>query len=410
MAGDENQTQVVPALNQLIKAINDQVLTANCGGGANITLTCGCGGGSDPPSDGGSEGGSPPSGGWDDTDDPPGSGGYIDRKCKVANITYDDFVLLLEKFEDINLEGLIELGLALSTEVIAAAILFVSSGPIGFSLAVIGAVIALALVFFAQSVNISGLISIFEANQSDIVCIFYNATDAGQAVDDFKGYMSSAGTNAAQDLLINAILTVAATNALFFQNTSVAGQQLEARLDGYTAPIDCGSACSACGSGTPCQRTWQFAAGLDGWTWEEYSSPGATGTGSWAATGELRADLVGAGANQYAWVIWSLDLSGLEVCSAVDDTFSVDIRVANNPNGVYDLYCIYDDATYDSFVGQVITNTSYETYVLVLTTSKPIVELQVINRLSLGGAGGSFDFEMYIDNVDLDLATSIDCP
>jgi hypothetical protein len=223
-------------------AIENQEITSICSPDVNVEVNCGsggCSGGCDnPPSQPGTEGGTPPEN-W--TDPPENEDPEFDRKCRVSNMMYDGLYQVINQFNKNDLEDIITtLGVGAGVGIIAAALAIVT-GPVGFGLAVLGVVTAIALTFIGQSIDLYELLTILDTNHQSLVCALYNSTDAQSAIDDFVQVLTDGGANTAQTNLIRAIFIIDSANTLFFTPDNSNGDKLEADLDGYISAIDCTS-------------------------------------------------------------------------------------------------------------------------------------------------------------------------
>jgi hypothetical protein len=224
----------------IVEAIENLELVSNCAPDVNLScspdviVNVGASGegGIKLPSDPGTEGETPPTG-WEE---PPET--TYDRKCRLANMFYDDLVQVLTDFDKYHVVETITLAPAVAIEVITAVLLL--TGVIGLGIAIIGAVAGLILALAKELCDIPQLIEILEDNKEDLICTLYNSTDTLQAIEDFKQVLTDGGANTEQIGLVSAIFSVEAANALYFRLTGANGDALEAKLDGYEGSVGCG--------------------------------------------------------------------------------------------------------------------------------------------------------------------------
>lgn len=186
-----------------------------------------------PPTDGIVEGDPPPTG-FDDYDV-----GVVDRKCKLANMYFDDF---REATYLLNVNGIDDLGaLAIGsmTALLGMILGMLASGPIGWGLGALGAIAGLIAYFLIESVDLLSLIGILDANREELVCSLYEATTPEVGKDAFKAILAANGADAAQLAYIDVVNMTVALEVLFFKPDGTYGDDIEARLDGFVAFIDC---------------------------------------------------------------------------------------------------------------------------------------------------------------------------
>lgn len=199
-----------------------------------IVVNCATQGtGEEPPSSIGYEGEDPPSG-WEE----PSEIEY--RKCKVANMIWDNVYFLVDEFDKNNVVGLAELGGGLAIALIIAVLALALAGPILVAIAIVGVISTWALALFADNIDLPGLKAILTSYQTELVCSLYTSSNAAAAREAFKATLAASGANSAQVALADAFLINDVTNSLFFRREDSYGDALEAALDGYTGTIDCG--------------------------------------------------------------------------------------------------------------------------------------------------------------------------
>lgn len=254
MSGSTTNTNILNAINEVIKALNDLTLTCSptvnvSSSAPSVVVNCSCGGGGSttsdppfiPPDVNPIEGGTPPSGFEQPTE--------IDsRKCKAANYLYDGTLEVLTKFSVYGVEDYINLGIGYLITMIAFLIsaLAALGGAIGSFAAYLsgiggGSVIASTL--SAQGTSISALITVWEEKHNEIVCALYNATAARPAIDAVSDVLSNAGLSSVNVAVFKAIFTVEVATILFFK-PAMKGVTIEQDLDGYEVTVSC----TACGA------------------------------------------------------------------------------------------------------------------------------------------------------------------
>ena len=263
MSGSTSSTNILNAINQVIKALNDLAtevnvpdlsgveqaisdLTLTCSPTVNVSSTapsvvvyCSCGGGSNtsdppfiPPDIDPEEGGTPPTGFDEPTE--------IDsRKCKAANYLYDGTLEVLDKFDILNIEALLAVGFGIMAGAIATLLAGVVSGLGAFLLGVFGGVDSVVTALTYQGVNISSLKTVWEDKHNEIICALYNATASRPAIDAVSEVLSDAGLSSANIAVFKSIFTVEVATILFFK-PAMKGVTIEQDLDGYEVTVDCG--------------------------------------------------------------------------------------------------------------------------------------------------------------------------
>lgn len=277
MPGDINNTDILNSNNQLIKAVNDLelaiqdlVLTSTCSPtintscpAPNVYVTCQCDSGTQPPMDPGTEGETAPDG----YEDPPTPG--YDRKCRVANLFYDEVYYIIDQFEIYGVETIISVFVGTAAALIGNILL--ATVLVGYSVFSLVGGIPGIIIALMTSVDLTSLKTILSNNKEDLICALYNSTDAVSAIADFKHVLQDNGANSAQMVLIDSIVTVMAANVLYFKLTGSQGNSVEAALDGYTGTVDCAVCGTTWGAFTLNNGTLvsgSLAAGTTGFTLE----------------------------------------------------------------------------------------------------------------------------------------------
>jgi hypothetical protein len=242
MAGDINNDDILTALNQMVKALNDISLKSS--GGSGGSTGCGCPGGTDPPTGPGSEGGEPPDG-WDGT----GLEGseYNTRKCKAANLTHEWVKEVVTRFTTGDVEGIAP-GLGGTWALLIGFLTSLLAGLyFVWAVAIIGWLSAMATVIINNTIGFGDLLTILGDNDEDLVCALYTATSSGEARANYIDVAETGGANAAQILFLQAVLSLDdILNTLFFDPTDDdRNSELSALIGGYAGGVDC-SLCTIC--------------------------------------------------------------------------------------------------------------------------------------------------------------------
>jgi len=240
MAGLTNSENILLALNQAVKAINDLIL----GGGEttvnvaapnvtinpHYTINCGCGGGgTTPPQTPGEEGGDPPPG----TSEPDP---IDDRKCKVSNILIQELIAYTDNMAALNLFSWSLDYLTLGNILNSLAGGF-TNGLLSLTFQVGGWLTNLQNLIFSGGFGAS-IPATLSSNQEAMVCALYNSTNV---VDAKSEVVTASGLTGADASYLETVLSTEALNMLFF---SLPGS--EAIISSYTGAADC----SECGPAT----------------------------------------------------------------------------------------------------------------------------------------------------------------
>jgi hypothetical protein len=243
MAGSTDNTDLLKALNQAVKAINDLVL----GGGTtvieapdvtvrpNITINCSCG------NTGGSKLEDPP---VNETDPPPV--GYepdpnIDeRKCKAANYIYYLIYKFLTRAKLEDWDDMSGLAIVIPATLVGALLGVSLGGPLG---AIVGATIGIAAALISGvAIQLDDIIYVMDDKKPDLICAFYNAGDTTAAKNDFLSVLSSGGLNSVElQAFMSYFLYSDVLKLLFYGVDWVS----ESELAAYTGS----EGCDGCGGG-----------------------------------------------------------------------------------------------------------------------------------------------------------------
>ncbi len=196
----------------------------------------------------------PPTAGIDEDDPPPaGFDDYdpviSDRKCKLANMYFDDLHQVTTLLEANGIDDIGALALGSMTALLGLLLGVIATGPVGWGLGALGAIAGVISFFLLESVDLEDLLLILNAEQEDLVCSLYEATTPAGGLVAFKAVLAAGGANAAQLAYFDAVNMVVALEVLFFKPDGSYGDDIETRLDGFVGAIDC----SACG-GAPSEE------------------------------------------------------------------------------------------------------------------------------------------------------------
>lgn len=178
-------------------------------------------------------------------DDPPPDGyeewdpGIDDRKCKLANMIFDDILNITEILIANDVENIAGLGAGAMGALLGMVLAVLLSGPLAWGLAALGAIAGLIAFFLLQSVNLGTLEDLLTDNQEDLVCALYISTSSQGGLDAFKDVLSVAGANAAMLAYLDALQMLSGMAVLYFQPEGAMGVEINQRLDGYPMTIDC---------------------------------------------------------------------------------------------------------------------------------------------------------------------------
>lgn len=272
-----------------------------------------------------------PTGGVVEADPPPD--GYSEwsvaideRKCKLANMTFDDIVQVTEVLIANDVENIASLGVGALSSLLGMALVVLVSGPIAWGLAALGAISGVIAFFLLQSVNLGTLLTLLNANQEDLVCALYTSEDTDTALADFKAILSVAGANAAMLAYLDAIQMLNSLAVIYFQPDGAMGELIEQRLDGFVSTIDCATCVIPIGP-----LDWKIAdSGWFGWT----SATGSLGSGIVDQDGDDFAiqTVPAVTPNPNGHVI-ALVVNQFEQAPATCNTHGGQLRIVSSPGG-----------------------------------------------------------------------------
>lgn len=265
-------------------------------------------------------------------DDPPPDGyeewdpGIDDRKCKLANMIFNDIYNVTEILIANDVENIAGLGAGAMGALLGMVLAVLLSGPLAWGLAALGAIAGLIAFFLLQSVALDTLLGLLAANQEDLVCILYNSTNSQEALDDFQVLLSTAGANAAMLAYLDALQMLSGMAVLYFQPEGAMGVEINQRLDGYPMTIDCAVCPLVFGP-----LEWRITPGPL-WTWNTAS--GHLGSGVVLNDGsafQITSEVATAG--NPGWAVISLIVEAYNLDASVCPAESGVLRIQSSPGG-----------------------------------------------------------------------------
>lgn len=245
MAGSTNNTDLLKALNQAVKAINDLVLggdtvvveAPNVTVRPNITVNCNCGcgggGGTKLPDSPVSEGDTPPEGYEPDPN--------IDqRKCKAANYIYDKIYETVQALNRAHSDT-IQNALLAGWMALAGALVGSYFPVIG---TVAGAVAGIAIAIFT-TVDAGYILDAMNNRKDDIICGLYNAGDTEAAKSSFLDILADEGVTGVAYYEFMGFFLIADVLKVLFQAVDWVS---EATIGAYAGGSE---GCGGCGETTP---------------------------------------------------------------------------------------------------------------------------------------------------------------
>jgi hypothetical protein len=230
MTGEIDSSDLLAALNQQVKAVNDLcgclAVTVNVSSTFNVGITI--------EQDPGTEGGSPPAGAG-----PPDP--ITDRKCLITEILYDDIETIITNLKDnplsISLFDLIELGIALAP--------YINQGTlyVGETLQGIWGWLvdfAVTMQLNLQLLDFTDMLAKWQANKNQLICDMYDSTSPS-AVRTAMTTTLAALSSAEISLITDTWLTNDVLNTLYF---SVGNS--ESIISAFTGTLDCEAICNPC--------------------------------------------------------------------------------------------------------------------------------------------------------------------
>lgn len=178
-------------------------------------------------------------------EDPPPEGygtwdpGIDDRKCKLANMMYDDIYSVTQSLYDNDVQEVAGLGVGSLTALFGLIAAMLVSGPLSWGLAALGAIAGAIAFFLLQTVDLFQLLVIMLANQEDLVCELYESTSSQEALDGFKAVLTAGGASVPMLAYLDALQMLNGLVVLFFDPEGAMGEEINDRLDGFVSTIDC---------------------------------------------------------------------------------------------------------------------------------------------------------------------------
>lgn len=194
-----------------------------------------------------------------------------DRKCKLANMIFDDIYFITEVLIANDVENIAALGTGAMGALLGMVLAILISGPLAWGLAGLGAIAGVIAFFLLQSVALDTLLGLLAANQQALVCALYSSASSQEGLDDFQTVLLGVGANAAMIAYLDALQMLNGLAVMFFQPEGAMGVEIEQRLDGYPMTIDCAVCVPEIGP-----MDWQITPGPL-WTWDTAS--GRLGSG-----------------------------------------------------------------------------------------------------------------------------------
>lgn len=248
-----------------------------------------------------------------------------DRKCKLANMIFDDIYFLTEVLIANDVENIASLGAGAMGALLGMVLVVVVSGPVAWGLAGLGAIAGVIAFFLLQSVALDTLLGLLAANQQALVCALYTAGSSQDGLDDFQTILLGAGANAAMIAYLDALKMLNSLAVMFFQPEGAMGEEIEQRLDGYPMTIDCAVCVPIIGP-----MDWLITPGPL-WTWDTAS--GHLGSGAVLNDGSaflITSEVATAG--NPGWAVISLVVSAYLLAGPCPAE-SGELRIQSSPGG-----------------------------------------------------------------------------
>lgn len=230
-------------LTEVVNALNNLSVTNSSAARANAT--CGCPGGTTPPTQGTFVEGDPPPEGWEAPEDEVGSTEYQNRKCAIANLIHQWVVSSCEAWQNFGIDDIAAVVGAGGFAYVANALIegFLVGAVFGWVVLVVGVVAAIATAFIYNSIDLSNIITILNANEDDFVCALYTSTSAAEAKANYLQIADDNGMSTGNYALLEAIFYVEDIfGQMFFNPTDPErAAALEAAIAGFSGGVDCGA-------------------------------------------------------------------------------------------------------------------------------------------------------------------------
>ena len=164
-----------------------------------------------------------------------------DRKCKLANMTFDDILSVTRRLKEMGVENASQLGIGTTGGIVTFVFGLLAAGPVGWGMSVLGAITGTISFFLVQAIDLDALILILENEDAheDIVNAMYNADSNTTALDAIKSVLSGYGATAVHLAYLDTLHLLNGLTALFFQPDGEQGVLINQRLDGFVSLVDC---------------------------------------------------------------------------------------------------------------------------------------------------------------------------
>ncbi len=389
-------------------AIADAIVGSSAGAGSGGSC---CVGGSRATTVEGIEGSETPPPFFDAPPDAPGTPAYTTRKCKAANLSHQQIKELMQELIDAGVQAFVNLtgfaGLVAATTLVGFALgEILTPFPLidGLAGATIGFLYSIALAFLDGGIDLDDLLDDLESDDEAFVCALFSSDSGDVAISNYLAVADDVGMTASNQALLAVILVVDWLNALYFSPEG-SGAAFEAALDGYTAPESCDDC--ECPPGSPCDVTFTFDAGAEGWTFTDCSTGASSATGAWGS-GVLNTTLNGLPLVETCGR-WELDVSGLQVCTSEGDTFGYTLQKTSPVSVLFNMniQIEYIDDSIDAATGLSFNDTDPHTHSVTATKR---AQVKLFRMQVTAEPTGSFTADFTSDDATIDLATSEDCP
>ena len=166
-----------------------------------------------------------------------------DRKCKLANMAVDDLLQVIELLIQNDVSAIASLGVGAMSSLWALIVGLIASGPVAWALAGLGTIASVIGFFLVNSLDLSSLKGLIEANREDLVCELYLSGSNGDAFTGFKSILSGVGATAVDLLFLDTLNFIDGLTTVFFAPDEAQGDAIEARLATFVPE----TACDPCG-------------------------------------------------------------------------------------------------------------------------------------------------------------------
>lgn len=203
MAGDTTNTDILNALNQLIKSVNDLETKLNT---YDEWLICVCRSLQAEPEE-----------------ERPGAylpiifkegDTYLSRKCLAANGVFDEIAHIMSRGSIENWDSFTMTNLSLMTGLVAVAF---AAGPVGWGAAILSAFLAMLVsaVITSAQFDMDDMQTVWQAQKNDIVLALFNSLSSTQAKSAISGLLEGQGLTEIEKGLFSVLLSNNILNKLF---------------------------------------------------------------------------------------------------------------------------------------------------------------------------------------------------